>query len=422
MRAACGFKKIGKIYGLSFPELQFALVEGKTIEHIRSFHPQRLRKYSGIITAFREYFLKDGHIAGESWKEEANLLDWPTVSIIVTCYNESACIEKCLDSIIAFDYPGHLLEIIVVDGMSDDGTRELIKIFCQFYGYIQMIDNPRRLKPAGNNLGIMSASHEYVLIMDGHTAYPPDYIEKVIAGSIATGSDNYGGIIEVVPRNNTLTGQTLAAVNTSPFAVGNAYYRIGTDQVRKVDTVPFGCFKRELFNRIGLFNPDLPRAEDRDLNARIISAGGSIYLDPSIQCRYFIRSNLKEYLKWIKQNGLWVFYASRFTDTSFRSWRNYIPLLFLLYCLALLPLYLAAPPALLFTMLFPLGLYLFLDILFSARIAIHNRLPLAGLLAAVYFPLTHFAYGLGSIQGIIKLFYAGQSADVIDHRQIGLRM
>lgn len=340
------------------------------------------------------------------------MFEWPTVSIIITCYNEYACINKCLDSIIASEYDFDQIEIIIVDGMSDDGTREIIEDYCQHYGFVRLIDNPRRIKPAGNNLGIDAASHEYVLIMDGHTAYPPDYIKKVVQGSIETGSDNYGGIIEVLPRENTLIARTLAIVNTSPFAVGNAHYRIGSNKVREVDSVPFGCFKRTLFDRIGMFHPDLPRAEDRDINARIKASGGTIYLDPSIKCQYFIRSRLLDYLKWIKANGYWVFYASHFTPVKFRSWRNYIPLLFVLNCIVFLAVYFLIPPVFVSIICIPQILYVLLDLVFSCRIGISKRRPISAALALFIFPLTHLAYGWGSILGILKLKIDGPAPSI----------
>jgi succinoglycan biosynthesis protein ExoA len=340
------------------------------------------------------------------------MLEWPTVSIIIPCYNESTCLNKCLDSIIASDYDFNRAEIIIVDGMSDDGTREIIENYCRRYHFIRLIDNIRRLKPAGSNLGIEASSYEYVLIMDGHTAYPPDYIKKVIRGSAETKSDNYGGIVEVLPQENTMMGRTLAAVNTSPFAVGNAHYRIGSKEVRQVDTVPFGCFKRTLFNRIGMFHPDLPRAEDRDMNARIKASGGTIYLDPSVKCQYFIRSRLLDYLKWIHASGYWVFYANHYTPVRFRSWRNYVPLLFLLYCIVLVAACFLTPPVVVSIISIPLVLYVLLNMFFSCRIAVRTKEPMSAVLALFVFPMTHMAYGRGSLRGILRLIMDATAPDM----------
>jgi succinoglycan biosynthesis protein ExoA len=335
------------------------------------------------------------------------MFDWPTISIVLPCYNEATCINRCLDSILANDYDFQRVEIIVVDGMSDDGTREIIESYCRRHHFIKLIDNIQRIKPAGNNLGIAASSNEYILIMDGHTAYPADYIKKVIRGSILTGSDNYGGIVEVLPQENTVMGRTLAAANTSPFAVGNAHYRIGSKKVRQVDTVPFGCFERTLFDRVGMFHPSLPRAEDRDMNARIKAAGGTIYLDPSVKCTYFIRSRLLTYLPWIYASGYWVFYANCYTPVRFRSWRNYIPLLFLLYLLALLATSFLMGPLLFFIASIPLVMYLLLNLIFSAQIALKTKELVSAVLALIVFPLTHIAYGWGSLRGILRLVKAG---------------
>lgn len=328
--------------------------------------------------------------------------DWPSVSIIIACYNEHACIEKCLDSVLKNDYDFDKIEIIVSDGMSDDGTREVIEQYSFQYACIKMVDNPDRLKPAGLNRAMKTAGHDYIMILDAHTSYPVDYIKKIIGGSIAVGSDNYGGIIEVVPRENTLLGHTLAAVNSSPFAVGNAYYRIGSTKVRQVDTVPFGCYKKEIFDTVGLFNPHLPKAEDREFNIRVLNNGGTIYLDPTIKCTYYARSRLGEYWQWIKASGYWVFYASQYTTIKFRSWRNYVPLAFLLYLLVLALGSLLLPRVTLYVLLLPLGLYLGLNLFFSARIGVRKGSLLIGGLSLLIFPITHLAYGWGSLQGILS--------------------
>ncbi|MHA1360537.1 MAG: glycosyltransferase family 2 protein [Candidatus Helarchaeota archaeon] len=252
------------------------------------------------------------------------------VSIIIPCFNEVNFIKKCLESIIANDYEKNRLEIIVVDGMSTDGTREILKNYQQNYEFIRMIDNPKRHKPHALNLGIKESRGNVIIRMDAHAIYDPNYISKCVHYLEEYDADNIGGVRITVLRNNTLSAHATAYAISHPFAAGNAVYRTGAKEVKWVDTVFGGCYRREIFNRIGLFNEALIRGQDREFNVRLKRSGGRILFVPHIVCLYFARSDLASYIPWIYISGLTPFYISRNTKKAIFSWRNLIPLAFVL--------------------------------------------------------------------------------------------
>ncbi len=175
-------------------------------------------------------------------------------TIIVPCRNEEKHIGACLDSIIAGDYPHDLLEVLVVDGMSNDGTRSIIKKYGDRYSFITMLDNPSKIVPAALNIGITRAHGEVIVRMDAHNIYSPDYVSKCIRYLEEYRADNVGGVWITMPGARTIIAESIAIAVAHPLGAGNALYRIGSETPRFVDTVPFGCFRKELFTRIGLFD------------------------------------------------------------------------------------------------------------------------------------------------------------------------
>jgi glycosyltransferase involved in cell wall biosynthesis len=173
------------------------------------------------------------------------------VTVILPCRNEASHISACLDSILASAHPAERLEVLVVDGMSDDGTRELIERYAATYPRIRMLDNPRRVVPTALNIGIRAATGDIIVRMDGHVVYPPEYIPRLVGALLEDNADNVGGCLITLPADGSSVAQAIAIAMAHPFGVGNAHFRIGAKEARDVDTVPFGCFRRSLFKRIG---------------------------------------------------------------------------------------------------------------------------------------------------------------------------
>jgi len=323
------------------------------------------------------------------------------VSVIMPCRNEEKFIGKCLDSIVAQDYPKDKLEILIGDGMSEDKTKRVIENYMGRYSFIKLFDNPKKIAPVAQNIGIKNAKGKIIIIMDVHTVYKSDYISKCIKYLKEYEVDNVGGIWKIMPSEKTLINKAIALVSSSFFGAGNAYYRMGYSKGPKfVDTVFLGCYKKETFEKIGLYNENLARSYDMEFNSRLRKAGGKILLFPDIITYYYPKPTLKEFFGHNLLDGIWAIYPLKF-GTSLKL-RHYVPFIFVLSLIFfLISSFFFKPTIYLF--LFIIGLYLLASLFFSISIAIREKnlglffvLPLA-------FACRHFGYGLGSLVGLIKL-------------------
>jgi GT2 family glycosyltransferase len=236
--------------------------------------------------------------------------------------------------------------------------------------------------------------------LDAHTVYDPDYVPTLLQGLEQFQADNIGGVLQADP-GRTFWQKVFGAIVAHPFATGNSCRTAFADEPpREAPSVVFGCYRREVFEKIGLFNEKLLRTQDRELNARLTAAGGKIVLYPAAKCTYVPRSRLGEYLRWTFDGAFWLFYARRFTDTRMLSVRNLIPPLFVLY-LILLPLAVWLPLGLGLAATLPALFYAALVAVFSARLALCLKNAAYFPLFLVVFPGTHFAYGLGSLWGML---------------------
>ena len=324
------------------------------------------------------------------------------VSILVPCKDERLFISRCLDSIVENDYPRDALEILVIDGMSTDGTRDILQRYASEHSFLKIVDNPSGLIPAGLNLGIQRASAEIAIRMDAHATYNKDYISRCVEAIETTGADIVGGACVMTPRSGTFLAKAIATVLSTRFGVGNAYYRLqGQTQARWVDTVPFLCCKRQLFDRVGLFNEHLIRSQDIEFNRRVIAQGGRILFLPEIVSRYYARSSLRAFLSHAWRTGEWVALPFLYSKSLPVSWRHLAPAGFVLSLAVagvLSPV--AAGGRVAETML--LVSYLLTSVAVSGGIAYRKRdARLLGALPAIFAGL-HLAYGLGSIWGAIE--------------------
>jgi len=310
----------------------------------------------------------------------------PSVSIIIPCRNEEKYIGKCLDSILSQDYPKERLEVLVVDGMSEDKTRETIKNF-QFSNpnfQLRLLDNPKKFTNFAFNMGIKESKGEIIMLMGAHAGYEKDYISKCVKYLKEYNVDNVGGIMLTLPRDNTLIAKAIAISLSHPFGAGNSYFRIGSEKPRWVDTVFGGCYKREVFEKIGLFNENLKRSQDMEFNLRLRKASGKILLAPDIVSYYYPKSNLKDFFFHNIEDGIWVIYPLKFVKMLFKL-RHYIPLIFVL------------------TLPLSIWLYILVSLFFSAQIAFREKDIRYFFVMPVVFATRHIGYGLGSVWGLIKL-------------------
>ena len=320
----------------------------------------------------------------------------PFVSVIIPCRNEQDYIGKCLESVIMNNYPKENLEVLVVDGNSTDATRTIVRKYAAYYPYIRLLDNEKETAPCALNIGIKNAKGEIIARMDAHSSYEKEYISKCIKYLEQYNADNVGGAWISLPRKDSLVGRAIACALSCFFGVGNARYRTGQrGEPRWVDTVPFGCFKKDIFNEIGYFDESLPRNEDTEFNYRLRKSGGRILLAPDIEIYYYARSALKEICRHIFDNGFKVGSSIRPKQMIF-SIRHLIPLMFVLG-LVFSTVFFGITGSLVIAIPYALC-----SIYFSSRIAIEKKdIRLIFLMPFVFF-LIHFSYGIGSICGFVK--------------------
>ena len=229
-------------------------------------------------------------------------MEFKKVSVVVPILNEKLYIRKFLDALLSQDYPKEFLEIILVDGLSSDGTVEVINEYVKKYDFIRLYTNPKKTVQYALNIGISQATGEYVVRLDAHTRHQSDYISKCIEYAEKTGADCVGG--PMIGYGFNPVQNVIAAAYASPFSFGwSPHYR--NDFEGYVDTVSWGCFKREKLLELGMYDERLPRSEDDDLSFRIIKNGGKIYLTPEIKSQYYPKENFRRLFKQFFDYGVW---------------------------------------------------------------------------------------------------------------------
>jgi glycosyltransferase involved in cell wall biosynthesis len=245
----------------------------------------------------------------------------PRVSIVLPCRNEAGHIEACIQSILAQDPPEGGMEIIAADGMSTDGTREHLEEVAREHPQLRVLDNPGRIVSTGLNAAILAARGEVIVRMDAHTRYEADYVKQCLAVLEETGADNVGGPMRT--RADTFKEKAISAVFHSAWAVGGARSH-QPDYEGYVDTVIYGCWKKRVFDRIGLFDEELVRNQDDEHNLRLTRSGGKIYQSPRIRSWYHVRGSLTALFRQYMQYGYWKVLVIRKHQTP-ASLRHIVP-------------------------------------------------------------------------------------------------
>ena len=317
------------------------------------------------------------------------------VSVVMPVYNEEKYIRNCILSLLEQDYPKDKMEWIFVDGGSSDKTVELIEAFIpDFPDLIKVLDNPHKTVPFAMNIGIKSSVGKYIIRLDAHSEYTSDYISQCVYHLDTVEADNVGGVAET--KSHGFVGNAIAMMLSSKFGVGNSEFR--TDgQSGYVDTVPFGAFRREVFETVGYYDERLSRNQDNEMNHRIRKNGGKIYMSEDIKLSYYCRDSIGGIVDMAMKNGKWNIITMRLCPGSM-GLRHFIPFVFLLSVIAL-PLLSFLSPFFGFLFLVEIGLYLLLDFLFSFRAAKDVKyVPLL----IVLFPTFHLSYGFGSLVALFK--------------------
>ena len=324
----------------------------------------------------------------------------PKISIIIPCLNEEKYIKNCLSSIIDSEYNKNDLEVLVVDGMSSDKTLEIVQEFSRKYTFIKLLDNVKKIAPVAMNIGIKEAQGEYIIRLDAHAFYPKDYFDKLISWHQKLDADNIGAVIITDVKHENLKSNAIKRALSSKFGVGNSEFRTGVAEIKEVDTVPFGCYRKEVFQKYGYYDERLVRNQDIELNKRIINGGGKIYLVPDVQCTYYARENFTALAKNNYANGKWNILTAYYTKTfNSLSIRHFVPLIFIL-SIVLPSLLIPLSEKFLYAAIVPLLSYSTLVII--ASIKLRNSSNNIIYLMVSFFTL-HFSYGIGSLVGIFTV-------------------
>lgn len=329
------------------------------------------------------------------------------LSVICPIYNEERYIEACIESILAQDFPKDNLEVIFADGMSTDRTREIVAAYATKHSFIRMIDNPQRIVPPALNAAIKASKGDIIMRLDAHASYPSNYFSAIYNAHQRIKADNIGAVCKTDVLNKTSKSLAIREVLAHPLGVGNSAFRTGIDKEKEVDTVPFGCWRREVFEKFGEYDERLVRNQDIELSKRIIRGGGKIVIIPDTYCTYYARETFGKLAKNNYGNGKWniltVWYTNQLKSLSIR---HFIPLLFLLsHIVPLLAAIIWAPLA--YLSLLSLIAYTSVVAIVSAKLARAKNLSFIQLVKT--FLVLHLSYGWGSFVGILKLPFTNRN-------------
>lgn len=320
------------------------------------------------------------------------------LSVIVPIYNEEKYIVQCISSILQQDYPKNDLEVIFVDGMSCDKTREIVKRYIEKYPYIRLLDNPQRIVPVAMNIGIKNSNGSIIMRLDAHSNYPTNYFSILTKKLIELGADNVGVACRTDVLNKNSKTFAIREVLCNKYGVGNSVFRLGVENVQEVDTVPFGCWPRVAFEKYGFYDERLVRNQDFELNKRIIKGGGHIYIVPDTYCTYYARESFKSLWKQNFLNGVWGIRTVLFTkNTKSLAFRHYIPMLFVLSLVVPTILSFIWKPFLLIS-LFSFFWYIITIGMVCVGIVLKKRLSFFYLLMS--FMTLHISNGLGMLYSL----------------------
>lgn len=328
------------------------------------------------------------------------------VTIIIPCRNEAAHVDHAVSDALAQERRGFDIEVLVAVGPSEDDTQGIVERIAAKNPEVVLVENPAGVVPHGLNAAIRLATGDFIVRMDAHSRYPNDYVAVLTEALDRLHADNTGGVWETLPANGSNKAWAIAQVLSSPLGVGNAMFRIGVEGEQEVDTVPYGCFRRELFDRIGFFDEELIRNQDDEHNGRIIKAGGRIMLLPQVRIQYYGRDQISKLWRMYREYGLFKPLVNIKLGAP-ATLRQFAPPLFVLALLGL-PLLALALPLLSLGWAMMVSAYLLVVTVVSARIAAAGSRMSALLWMLVAFFTVHVAYGVGYLQGIVRFVLLGR--------------
>lgn len=322
------------------------------------------------------------------------------VSVCVVAYNEEKNLPSLLSCITKQTYPHEKIEVVLIDGKSSDHTKQIMLQFKeenQSFYQVQVLDNPKRKQAAGWNVAIKNYSGDVIIRVDAHASIPEDFVAENVK-ILQTGEDVCGGKRPNIIDESTPWKENLLLAEQSMFGSSIASYR-RSDKKTYVNSLFHGAYRREVFEKAGLFDEQLGRTEDNEMHYRIRKAGYKICYSPDIVSYQHTRSTLKGMLKQKYGNGYWVALTLKACPKCL-SFYHFVPLAFVIAIIVTSILAMGGYPLLGEIMW---GLYGIVSVLMAILAVLGHKKRVQQLLLPVLFFLLHVSYGVGSLVGLLKL-------------------
>ena len=322
----------------------------------------------------------------------------PLITVILPVRQEGVEITRTIDSVLCQDYPKEKMEVLVVDGMSTDETRETVQAIAARDHRVRLLDNPAKIVPTAMNIGTEAARGEIIIRVDGHTTIARNYVKRCVKVLAQTGAGCVGGRMD--PTGTTFTGQLVALATCSPFGVGNSQFHY-SDKPGYTESVYMGAWYRDQLMGAGGFDEEMVRNQDDELSYRLRRLGRRVYLEPGLRSEYRPRGDGWKLWRQYFQYGFWKVRILQKHPGMMRS-RHFIPSIFVLVgttatISALFSSYAA------WGLLAGVVLYFTLGLIAALRS--RGGLLQRSLLPLVFFAL-HSSYGAGFLAGQVR--FAGK--------------
>ena len=293
------------------------------------------------------------------------------------------------------------MEVFIMDGESDDNTAQIVKSLTAEYPGLTLLSNPKKIVPTALNIGIKASKGEVIVRMDAHCSYPQNYLTYLVENLFAMKADNVGVAMIAHPRNNSITAVAIAEAISCKFGIGDSYHRTGLSKAIEIDSVPFGCYPRSVFEKYGLFDEELIRNQDDEFNSRIVSRGGKICLLPDIEIKYFARDSFSKIFRMFYYYGFFKPLVNKKVGKA-ATLRQVVPpafVLSLLVGIVLLAFSKFLGSAFLSLVMIP---YMIVNIAFSLKIALKTKRFTLFFVLLFTFLGIHISYGIGYLRGYFR--------------------
>ncbi len=325
------------------------------------------------------------------------------LAVVIPSYNEEDFIEACVKSLLQSNFPQEELEILVCDGRSEDRTADIVSRIAAKHTNVRLLLNEQRTTPFALNIGLKASEADVKIILGAHSEVHEDFLANNLKALDEFPSAGcVGGVIDNVYADDL--SKAIGAAMSSKFGVGNALFRTGAKK-QFVDTVAFGAYRKEVFEKVGYFDTDLTRNQDDEFNFRVTHAGFKVLLDPAIKCKYYVRGSFQKLYKQYYQYGYWKVFVNK-KHKSFLSIRQLVPPLFVSYLLTLPLCFFVLPEYFWF---YSLGLAVYLIVALTSALGEAGSLKHKGRVFAS-FVILHFSYGWGYLLGIKDFILLNRNA------------